>query len=369
MMAPEACEDCIRRAVLVAHLAPLIEVIAMDKPGKRSGELLALPDDDLATAVARGDGPSLLAEARERDLGALRVEMAAGSMWAVCRHDPHYPEVLQGDPQAPRALFGKGDAALLPELGPESAVTIVGSRRASAYGSDKAHLLGAELAAAGLIVVSGMALGVDSRAHEGALGAGGRTVAVLGSGPDKPHPPSGIRLYRQIAERGLVISELPPGTRPYRWTFPARNRIMAALGGMTVVVEAAVRSGSLITASMAMDLGRDVGAVPGDVGKPLAEGTNGLIADGAVVVRGAQDVLDAMLGAGAPRLERAAPELSPEQEAILNLVGSGHDTADAIAAASGVGVGESAAALTGLELLGAIRCDSSGRYRVAQPST
>jgi DNA processing protein len=143
---------------------------------------------------------------------------------------------------------------------------------------------------------------------------------------------------------------------------------MAALGGITVVVEAAMRSGSLITASMAMDLGRDVGAVPGDVGKPLAEGTNSLIADGAIVVRNAQDVLDSMLGVGAPHIERMAPQLSPEQEAVLNLVGRGHDTADAVAAASGVGVGESAAALTGLELLGAIRCDSSGRYRVAQPS-
>jgi DNA processing protein len=350
---------------LIGLMAPLIEVIAVDKPGKRSRELLALSDEELAHAVAPSEAAELLAEAGRRDIADLRESMRRDGLMACCRHDARFPEALRDDPQAPRALFARGEFALVEDLEPEAAVTVVGARRASAYGADFSHSMSAELAAAGLTVISGMALGVDSRAHEGALGVGGRTVAVLGSGADVANPASLRRLYEQIAARGLVLSELPPGARPYRWTFPARNRIMAALAGITVVVEAAVRSGSLITATMAGDLGREVGAVPGDVGKPLSEGTNALLRDGAIVVCGAQDVLDAMLGAGAPRLERAAPELSPDQAVVFDLVGRGHSTADAVASAAGLGVGESAAALTRLELIGVVRCDSSGRYRVA----
>jgi DNA processing protein len=360
---PGCCDECLRRTLLVGLLAPLIETISSAVPGSRSPELLALGDRELATAVARLDGEAIVAEVRRRDLAAERAAIGAAGLWACCRHDDAYPHALRGDRQAPAALLGLGDAALLAELGPDRAITVVGARRASAHGGDVARALGAELAAAGLTVISGMALGIDSRAHEGALGAGGRTVAVLGSGADVPHPRSRLRLYEQIAARGLVLSELPPGTRPYRWTFPARNRIMAALGGMTVVVEAAARSGSLITAGMASDFGREVGAVPGSVGAPLSEGTNALLADGAVVIRGAQDVLDAMLGAGAPRLRRREPELSESQATVLEQVGRGHETPDAIATAAGIGVGETAAALAGLELLGCVRCDSAGRYR------
>ncbi|MFN2612512.1 MAG: DNA-processing protein DprA [Solirubrobacterales bacterium] len=368
MSEPSCCESCLRRTLLVGFLAPLIETVSSGRPGRRSPELLALDDGDLAAAVAGCDGGAIVEQVGRRDLTAARASMKASGLWACCRHDGAYPEVLRGDRQAPAALLGRGDAGLLAELGPDRAITIVGARRASAHGGEVARALGAELATAGLTVISGMALGIDSRAHEGALGAGGRTVAVLGSGPDVPHPRSRLRLYEQIAARGLILSELPPGTRPYRWSFPARNRIMAALGGMTVVVEAAARSGSLITAEMAGDLGREVGAVPGSVGAPLSEGTNALLADGAVLVRDAQDVLDAMLGAGAPRLPRRGPDLSERQASVLALVGRGHETADAIAGAAGIAVGETAAALAGLELRGCVRCDSAGRYRTASNS-
>src|SRR6201991_4464882 len=146
-----------------------------------------------------------------------------------------------------------------------------------------------------------------------AIDAGGPTIAVLGCGPDTPYPAAHRSLWGRIAETGAVISELPPGSTPWRWTFPARNRIMAALAGMTVVVEAAQRSGSLITADLAADLGRDLGAVPGPGNSRASAGDNDLLAGGACVIRDAQDVLDAMLGAGVRKAERTGPGLSPEQ--------------------------------------------------------
>ncbi len=176
-------------------------------------------------------------------------------------------------------------------------MTVVGARRASSYGREIARELGRELAAAGFLVVSGLAFGIDACAHRGALDAG-LTVAVLGCGADVAYPAAHRSLWRRISEQGLVLSELPPGTGAWRWTFPARNRIMAALAGMTVVVEAAQRSGSLITADLAADLGRDLGAVPGPVNSRASAGANDLLAGGACLIRDAQDVLDAMLGPG-----------------------------------------------------------------------
>ena len=175
-------------------------------------------------------------------------------------------------------------------------------------------------------------------------------------------------LHRRIAAHGLVLSELAPGTKPRRWTFPARNRIMAALGRMTVVVEARGRSGSLITSGIAGQLGREVGAVPGQVGAPGAEGTNGLLREGAQVVRGAEDVLDSLLGAGAGRaaIERAAlSALDPEASGVLDAVAEGSATPDAIAIACGLDPGRAAATLVRLEIAGHLRSDSGGRYRPA----
>ena len=163
-----------------------------------------------------------------------------------------------------------------------------------------AEQLGYLLAGAGLVVVSGMALGIDAAAHRGALDAGGSTIAVLGSGPDVVYPRSERRLYERITSTGAVVSEMPPGTVPGPGCFPKRNRIMAALGTMTLVVEAAQPSGSLITAEQAAKLGREVGAVPGRVTSRVARGTNALLAEGAAVIRDAQDVLDRMVGVGSP---------------------------------------------------------------------
>ena len=176
---------------------------------------------------------------------------------------------------------------------------MIGSRRPSEYGRTVAYALGRGLGAAGVPVVSGLALGIDAVAHRGCLDGGGRTVAVLACGVDVPYPRTNRALYERIRERGAVVSEMPPGTRPRRWLFPARNRIMAALGRLTVVVEAAERSGTLITADCAAEIGRDVAAVPGRVTSDAAAGTNGLLRNGAALVTGAQDVLDLLYGVGA----------------------------------------------------------------------
>jgi DNA processing protein len=240
-------------------------------------------------------------------------------------------------------------------------VTIVGARRATSYGREVARELGRDLARAGMVVLSGLAFGIDACAHRGALDAG-RTIAVLGCGSDRAYPASHRSLWRQISERGLVLSELPPGARPWRWTFPARNRIMAALAGMTVVVEAAARSGSLITADLAADLGREIGAVPGPVTARTSAGPNNLLAGGACLVRDAQDVLDAMLGPGSATLDTPGPALEPELAAVLAAVEGGEASCDAVASATGIAAPEAAAALARLELLGYLGCSSLGTY-------
>lgn len=358
---PNACPGCLRRSRLLAHLAPYIERLATGAPGQRSPELLRLSNEDLAAVAAPKVAEQVLAEVGATPEERLRAELAEAECWACCRHDPLYPVGLRDAADAPWALIGRGDPALLAGLVPEGTVTVVGARRASTYGRQVARELSRELAAAGLVVVSGLAFGIDACAHRGALEAG-RTIAVLGCGADVAYPAAHRSLWRQVGETGLVLSELPPGSGAWRWTFPARNRIMAALAGMTVVVEAAERSGSLITADLAADLGRDLGAVPGPVGSRLSAGPNALLSGGACLVRDAQDVLDALLGPGARRIERGGPALGAAQRAALEAIELGAETCDAVAAELGVGGAEAAAALAALESLGYVECSLVGVY-------
>jgi DNA processing protein len=358
---PQACPECLRRSRLLAHLAPYIEKIATGAPGRRSPELLRLGNEDLAEVAAPHAAAEILAGIGAVPEARLRDELAAAECWACCRHDPLFPVGLMDAADAPWALIGRGDASLLPRLVPDGAVTVVGSRRASSYGREVARELGRELATAGLVVVSGLAFGIDACAHRGAIDMG-LTVAVLGCGADIAYPAAHRSLWRRIGECGLVLSELPPGTGAWRWSFPARNRIMAAFSGMTVVVEAAERSGSLITADLAADLGRDLGAVPGPVGSRLSAGPNNLLAGGACLVRDAQDVLDAMLGPGVRRLERSGPPLAPAQQGVLEALELGAETCDAVATDLGLPGGEAAAKLADLESLGYVTCSMVGVY-------
>lgn len=358
---PQACPGCLRRSRLLAHLAPYIEKIATGAVGRRSPELLRLSNEDLAMVAAPQAADQILAQIAAPPGERLYAELTAAQCWACCQHDPLFPPGLRDAPDAPWTLIGRGDPVLLRQLSPENAVTIVGARRASTYGREVARELGRELAATGMVVVSGLAFGIDACAHRGALDAG-LTVAVLGCGADVAYPAAHRSLWRRIGESGLVLSELPPGCGAWRWTFPARNRIMAALSGMTLVVEATEHSGSLITADLAADLGRDLGAVPGPIGSRLSAAPNGLLAGGACLVRGAQDVLDAMLGPGARRIERAGPRLDAAQLAALEALERGAETCDAVAAELQLEGGEAASALADLESSGYISCSLVGVY-------
>jgi DNA processing protein len=363
-----ACIECLRRSWLLAALGPYVEKVATGEVGSRSPELLRLSNEDLVEVASPKVATQILARLESLTEERLDEELLLAECWACCRHSELYPSSLRDAADAPWALIGRGDPALLDGLEPFAAVTVVGSRRATSYGREIARELGRELASAGMTVVSGLAFGIDACAHRGAVEVG-RTIAVLGCGPDVAYPASHRSLWRRICERGLVISEFPPGSTPWRWTFPARNRIMAALGGMTVVVEAATRSGSLITMDLAADLGRDLGAVPGPVTSRASAGPNALLASGAHVVRDAQDVLDTLLGPGQKKLKPAAPILDPDLEAVLTAVEAGSSTCDAVATATGLPGPAAAAALSRLELLGYLTCSNLGTYlRTLSPS-
>lgn len=361
MAEPGACPECLRRSWLLAELGPYIEKIATGEVGSRSPELLRLSNEDLVEVAAPKVAGQMLARIAALSEERLAEDLLTADCWACCRHGDLYPESLRDAADAPWALIGRGDPALLDGLEVYETVTVVGARRATSYGREVARELGRELASAGMVVVSGLAFGIDACAHRGALDAG-RTIAVLGCGPDVAYPASNRSLWRRICEMGLVLSELPPGATPWRWTFPARNRIMAALAGMTVVVEAASRSGSLITTDLAADLGRDLGAVPGPVTSRASAGPNALLAGGACLIRDAQDVLDAMLGPGRRTIEPAGPDLAPDLAAVLAAVEAGHSSCDAVATATGLTGPATAAALARLELLGYLSCSGVGTY-------
>jgi DNA processing protein len=288
--------------------------------------------------------------------------MSADEIWTLERGDAGYPVALEDlQERAPDRLYGIGDRSLVTGLAAEEAVTIVGARRASGSGRQLSSELAFELASAGLMVVSGMAFGCDAAAHQGALAAGKPTIAVLAGGPDVVYPPSKTGLHRSIADSGAVISEVEPGETPRKWGFPARNRIMAALAGLTIVIEGSERSGTRITADEATGLGRNVGAVPGRVGSKLSELPHELIRDGATLLRGAQDALDLMLGVGQVTLRRIGPALEPHLAAVLAALEEGCETCDAVAVTCGLDGGDAAVSIARLEILGYARSDQFGR--------
>jgi DNA processing protein len=275
----------------------------------------------------------------------------------LARSDPGFPQPLRAIHDPPPGLFVRGDEETALLVRP--AVAIVGSRACSAYGRQIARSLGRELAAAGLVVVSGLARGVDSEAHRGALEASGSTVAVLGCGIDRDYPAANRELARQVAATGLIVSEYAPGVEPAPWRFPARNRIVAGLCAATVVVEARERSGALITADFALEEGREVFAVPGEITSALSAGSNALLRLGATPLTCAEDVLESF-GLAAP--ERRDPELGSTATRVLERVREGAAAADEIARATGLGAGQLAATLTELELAGAVT-QEEGIYR------
>ena len=330
----------------------------------RTGSAGALP------AVAAGIAPDLaaadrLAEARVGARAALEAARAGG-ISAVPWSDRRYPPLLAAIPDPPPVLWLRGDHAAL-EAPP---VAVVGSRAGTVYACEVGRTLGADLASRGVTVVSGLARGVDSAAHRGALAAGGRTVAVLGSGLDVVYPPEHAALAGEIVGRGLLVGELPPGTTPRPAYFPLRNRLISGLSRAVVVVEASERSGSLITARLALEQGRDVMAVPGNVLSGRNRGAHALLRDGARVVETADDVIEE-IGLGAPAASGETGPAGPPagdrsrdaRDPILRHMDAGEVYGiDDLAARSGLDSSALLARLTDLELQGRVARAGAGQF-------
>ena len=267
------------------------------RPGPDTSACRLLKDEDLGLLelarqlqIAEPEVAGRIEEARRRASGALAAARARGLSFLPLRA-PEYPAWLAQIPDPPVGLWWKGVAPL-----PDRGVAIVGSRRATPAGLLVARQLARDLATAGWTIVSGMALGVDGAAHAAALEAGGTTVAVLGCGADIVYPYAHRVLAERIVAQGRIVSEFLPGTPPCAWHFPLRNRIISGLSRAVVVVEASDKSGSLITARLAMEQGRDVLAVPGGVASGRYRGCHALIKDGARLVETVDDVLDELEG-------------------------------------------------------------------------
>jgi DNA processing protein len=367
-MTHDSCDACLRRAFLIAHLAPRIAGL-LGRGNRHAQGLLGLPEDDLIAVAAGRQVDRALSFLDSLDVTSERERLVEAACVVACVHSPRYPPLLHDLPDPPAVVFGSGSAEVLALIAEEPAVTVVGTRRASPYGTEVAYALGRGLGASGVPVVSGLALGIDGTAHRGCLDGGGVPVAVVASGPDVVYPRRHRSLHERVREAGLVLSELPPGTDPYRWSFPARNRIMAGLARMTLVVEAADPSGSLITAEFAKDLGRAVAAVPGRVTSSLARGTNNLLKDGATPISGTEDVLDELFGVGVRRVEQVvSPRPGPGDLLLENVLeaAEARDSVEEVARVTGRTVAETRAALGRLEANGfLVRRDLGGWERSA----
>jgi DNA processing protein len=315
----------------------------------------------LATEVPPGEQlfAALSASGAPRAIVDTAMKLANAEARTVVDHvtSTGWRWVIPGDEDWPELLTANSD----PPLGLFVRVAIVGSRKATPYGLQVARLLGEELGRAGAIVVSGMARGVDEAAHRGALDVGGRSWAVWGTGPDRIYPPEHGKLAAELAEGGALITEYPPGTPPRRHHFPERNRILAGLARAVVVVEAAARSGALITARLAMEEGRDVLAVPGNIFSELSVGPNTLLRVGARPLLTPSDLFDAI---------GCEPSTIAETRAdggLLSCIGAGEAlTADEIADRAGIAVPEALADLVALELAGEIVHRVDGRFSRAR---
>ncbi len=331
--------------------------------GRAGDELageLGVPRPHLAAALALRRVAASVAARAEAEARPLGLRLAT-------RGDADYPAAFGDLDLPPPALWIRGS---LPEL---PAVGIVGARRASRYGLEMAGWLAAGAAAAGAVVVSGFAVGVDAAAHEGALAAPrGGTVAVLGCGTSIDYPRGHRGLGERIARGGALVSEFPPDCEPRPWQFPVRNRLIAALARAVVVIEAAPRSGSLVTARLALDLGRELLAVPGRLCDELALGPNALIADGATPVLSPGDLLDA-IGVARPDAPTAAPAAEPPGLAgaareLWRAAADRPSTAEELASAAGVPIARALALLLELELTARLRRQPDGRYAPSEPT-
>jgi DNA processing protein len=336
--------------------------------------LIAAAGGDLAAAsrgrsIARVELPpaarSFLSAPDERALAADLEWLAASGTRIVLCTDPEYPPLLRQTAAAPAALYVQGQLPLLASR----QLAMVGSRSPTPAGRSTAREFAAWFARAGFTVTSGLAIGIDAASHEGALKGDGATIAVFGTGLDQVYPSANRALAERIRARGALVSEFPPGTPPLKENFPRRNRIIAGLAVGTLVVEAARRSGSLITARHALEAGREVFAIPGSIHSPLSHGCHQLIKQGAKLVEEAKDVTDE-LGFSVPkeRLTDAQPaparpgQLDKEYEMLLDALGFEPATIDSLVARTELPTESIASMLLILELEGRVAALPGGRY-------
>ena len=304
-----------------------------------------------STAVDASDRPRLRDEAAR-----LATDAAQCGATLLLHGDAAYPAPLLQLFDPPPYLCVLGDLSVLAR----PTVAIVGTRRATPYGERVTHALSGALAAAGVCVVSGMARGIDAAAHRAALERGGLTAAVLGTGVDVAYPVAHRSLHTTIAQRGVVISEFPCGSRAGPASFPRRNRIIAALASLTIVVEAGERSGALITADHALDLGRDVGVVPGPVESPQHVGSNGLLKHGAHAILGADDALSLLGLPDASAQLNVAGTLAGDERAVWIALADGATPVDRLTERAALTPRRCLAALTALELAGLVETTPAG---------
>lgn len=342
-----------RRAILILSELRGLRPLQLHAAAWRTGSALAC-----LAAVRAGE----LGSASDRawvervDVAATDAALASCGARLVTPADPEYEAPLNDLPDPPAALFLLGR----PLAGQDARVAIVGARRCTGLGRDVAEDLSRALVASGLGVVSGAAHGIDAAAHRGALQAGGRTIAVLGSGIDVHYPASNRGLIARVSERGTVVSEYPPAVPAEAHRFPARNRIVVALARALVVVEGTARSGSRISVDHALDIGREIFAVPGPVNSPLAETPLEMIREGATLIRGANDLLHDLgidpVAAPAP----PPPDLDPDERRVWSALAIA-TLPDAIAREAGMRIADAVTALIRLELRGLV-ASQGGRY-------
>lgn len=359
-------------ALMRAPIRPGLATALMDAHGDAAAALRAGPPAWRAAGIR---GPALAALARP-DHAAIEADrrwLAGPERRLLAWGEADYPWLLRKIEAAPAGLFLEGDASLLwhPQI------AVVGSRRPTPVGADNARRFAGELAAAGWVVTSGLAEGIDAHAHQAAL-AKGRTIAVIGTGPDSSYPAAHAGLMAKIAAQGLVVSEYPPGTLPRQSHFPARNRLIAGLSLGTLVVEAALRSGALITARLAADAGREVFALPGSIHNPLAQGCHRLIRQGAALVESPAEVIEGLAGMALSLAEGLRQQLpgpvvaadappsgtvaaDADEPRLLAVMGFEPVPLDVLADRSGLTLPRLSAILLGMELDGRIRADN-GRY-------
>jgi DNA processing protein len=350
------------RLIRSGSIGPVTYAQLLVRFGSAQAALAAIPD-----LAARGGGRApRLASIADVEREMAQVERLGARYLFL--GDDGYPPLLAEAESAPPALMVEGDTSLLEK----QAVAIVGARNASAAACRFARGLAQALGEAGLLVVSGLARGIDSAAHDGAIETG--TAAVIAGGIDIVYPPENEDRQRAVAERGLLIAEMPPGTEPRARHFPWRNRIIAGLAAGTVVIEAAPKSGSLITARLATDYGREVMAVPGSPLDPRAQGCNLLIREGATLIQTAEDVLEAIRPGTIPKPPRPAPARDPapvaeagdaERDALAGLLGPTPVPVDELIRQSGLAPALVPTILLELELAGRLERHAGGKVSLA----